>query len=133
MVQLTTRLADAIRDNGGFTYHPDTDRILTVGEDAGYAIAIPGTEYIVGDRFTSDVFTDAVNAAFLAAQDGGYAAEDIHVGGWWSPDRGYMVELTTVLRNIDRSTAITIGELRDQDAIFHLDTGEEITLTRIPV
>lgn len=131
MAALLARLTDAIRDNGGFTYHPDTDRILTVGEDRGYAIAIPGTEYVIGDSLSADVFTDAVNAAFLAAESGGWSAEDIHVGGWYSPDRGYMVELTTVLR-VDRATAVTIGELRSQDAIFDLGTGEEITLHYAP-
>lgn len=132
MTTLTTRLADAIRDNGGFTYSPTEDRILTVGTDRGFAIAVPGTEYVIGDRLTADVFTDAVNAAFLTAQANGWDSEDIHVGGWHSQERGYMVELTTVLR-VDRSSAITIGILRDQDAIFCLDTGEEITLHRVPL
>lgn len=132
MSALVERLHDSIRDNGGFTYSPSEDRILTVGQDRGWCIAIPGTEHLIGQRLTADAFNDAVQAAYLTAQLLGYDSDDVHVGGWHSPDRGFMVELTTVLQ-VDRSTAITLGELREQDAIFNLATGEEFTYGRIPV
>lgn len=120
---LNPALSAALAEFGGFTYDPRTDSLVMVGSRDGYAIAIPGTERNLGTEFTPDAFTAALSDALASIGD--HYGADVFVGGWRSDDRGYMIELTTV-HNVDRSTAMLLGVVRDQDAIFDLGTGEEI-------
>lgn len=123
-------LAEQITENGGFTLDPVTGRTLVVGTDTGWAIALPGTERLIGENLTENAFGEALSdvLASIPADD----RENVKVGGWYSPERGYMIELTTVL-HVDRGTAELIGDIRNQDAIFNLATGEEIFIHRAPV
>lgn len=123
-------LVTAITENGGFTLDLDTARVLQVGQDTGWCIAVPGTERVIGHDLTANAFTAAVADAMASVPVDD--RPDVKIGGWYSPDRGYMVELTNVFR-VDQTTAEIIGDIRDQDAIFDLETGTEITLRRAPV
>lgn len=121
----TMDLQDAMITNGGFTYDPLARALVIVGRGTGYAIARPGTERIIGpgslDRESfAELFADVVYA-YGSQLDGG-----AYVGGWYSPERDvYMIEITDVFR-VDRATALTLGTVRDQEAIFDLATGESI-------
>lgn len=121
---LNPAVVDALITDGGFTYDPREDALVQPGTVRGYAIAIPGTERALGGAFTPLAFGRAVADATSA---GDRYSGDVYIGGWYSPERGYMVELATV-HNVDRVTAVLIGELRYQDAIYDMATGEPIPL-----
>jgi len=118
----------ALEVHGGFTLDPRTGRMLTPGEDRGYVIALPGTEQLLGHEVTEEGFRAAFDAATAEMTDD--QREVVFVGGWYSSERGYMIELSQVL-DIDRDSAEVIGRAFDQDAIFDLTRGEEIPL-RVP-
>lgn len=123
----TTDLLDAVTTNGGFTYSPVADRLFQVGVDTGYAIAIPGTEQIVGSGdITREQFAEGVARVLTDPSAKALIANGVAIGGWYSPERNvYMVELTEILTT-DRIRAVEIGRSRNQEAIFDLATGEEI-------
>lgn len=118
-------LVAAIESNGGFTYDLRTDVLMIPGEATGYVIAIPGTERIVGSGAVSREafaarFVDVVREFADMIDNGAY------VGGWYSDDRdAYMIEISEI-HNVDRDTAVAIGEARNQEGIFDLATGEFI-------
>jgi hypothetical protein len=111
--------------NGGFTLDPRTGRLLTVGEDSGFAIAVAGTEQIIGDALTEEGFRNAFTAAMETVHPVDIDQDAVFIGGWRAPERGYMIELTKV-HHVSRASAILLGVLHDQDAIFDIATGEEI-------
>jgi hypothetical protein len=119
---MSVALLDKITADGGFTYDPGTDSFVSVGEATGYVIAIPGTEMLLGSAgMTRDQFA----ARFAALVSDAVTGHGVYVGGWLSPDRGYLIELSEV-HNVDRATAIAIGVARNQEAIMDLATGEFI-------
>ena len=122
---MTTDLITTITQDGGFTFDATTGTLVTVGTRTGYAVAVPGTEHVVGDAtITREAFADAV--ADVATQYADRIARGAVIGGWYSEDRGvYVVELTDIL-TWDRRTAELIGRIRNQEAIFDLATGEVI-------
>jgi len=122
-------LLDTLKTEGGFTYLPETNDFAP---PAGFAIAVPGTERIIGNNLvTREAF--AVAFADVAEDLLKYAKEYTRpgvvqraIGGWYSEDRGvYMVELAEIW-HVDRELAIDFGKARDQEAIYDLSTGEEI-------
>lgn len=118
-------LIAAIEDNGGFTYDLRSDALMIPGETTGYVIAVPGTERIVGAGAVSrEAFADrfaTVVREFADLIDSG-----AFVGGWYSDERdAYMIEVSEV-HNVDRDTAVAIGQARNQEGIFDLATGEFI-------
>lgn len=119
-------LQHEIAKNGGFTYDPAKGGLLKVGEAKGFAIAVPGTEEIVGNGEVSrDDFAKGVAKVLMKhrARIGNGAV----LGGWYSPERNqYMVELTEIHPPDDREGAIRLGRKRNQEAIFDLSTGETI-------
>lgn len=118
-------LVQAIETDGGFTFDPTTNALLAVGEATGYAIAIPGTEHVVG---TTDITREAFAAAVADLVTDNAELFDLGavLGGWYSPERGvYLVELSMIFR-VDRAAAVKIGEWAHQEAIFDLATGETI-------
>jgi hypothetical protein len=123
----TTDLLTAVTTNGGFTYSPTNDHLYEVGRDSGYAIAIPGTEHIVGSGdITREEFATAVADLLSDPVATVLIANGVALGGWYSPERNvYMVELTEIV-HIDRTRAVEIGRSRNQEAIFDIATGEEI-------
>lgn len=119
-------LQEAIAKDGGFTYDPSTGGLLKVGEAKGFAIAVPGTEEIVGNgEVTRDAFAKGVAKVLMKHRD--KIGQGAVLGGWYSPDRNqYMVELTEIFPPSDRDGAIRVGKARNQEAIFDLATGETI-------
>jgi hypothetical protein len=123
-----TDLLETIATNGGFTYDPKADKLYDTGDVEGYAIAIPGTEQIIGGYAVSretfaQTFADVLTDPGLAE----HLATGAVVGGWYSPERGvYMIELTNIVTGLTREEAIAIGQLRNQEAIYDLGTGEEV-------
>jgi hypothetical protein len=129
MIKMTSAvdLVAVITANGGFTYDPAVGHLITVGETTGYAIAVPGTERLIGaEGITREAFAAAF-ADVVAEYAEAITVDGCVIGGWFSPDRGYMIELTKIWQTIDRETAIMIGQSSHQDAIFDLATGEEIS------
>jgi hypothetical protein len=121
----TPDLVAAITENGGFTYDPTAGALVVVGQADGYAIAVPGTEHVVGDAtITRDGFAAAVADLLV-----GYApeiAQGAMLGGWFSDDRGvYLVELSGI-HHVERAEAIRLGTERHQEGILDLATGEYI-------
>lgn len=122
MINLITTIETA----GGFTYDLRTDALVIVGQTAGYAIAVPGTERIVGSGAIS---REAFAARFVEVvrEFGAMIDNGAFVGGWYSDDRNaYMIEITEI-HNVDRDTAVQIGEARNQEGIFDLALGEFIS------
>ena len=120
-------LLKSIKDEGGFTYDPRKGGLIEVGKAKGYAVAIPGTEEIVGEDkdVAREDFARGVAAVIMKHQD--KIAAGAVLGGWYSPERNqYMVELTDILPADDREGAILAGKQRNQEAIFDLATGETI-------
>lgn len=121
----TPDLIQTITDNGGFTYDPTANALIEVGSTTGYAIAVPGTEHVVG---TADVTREAFIAAvadLITTYADKFAAGAV-LGGWFSEDRGvYLVELSMIFR-VSREFAVEIGQILNQEAIFDLATGETI-------
>lgn len=124
-------LMDEIQANGGFTWDPKTNGILKVGEAKGFAVAVPGTERIVGvekvsgDDITREDFVKGV--ADVLQEHWQELADGAVLGGWYSPERNaYMVELSNIVDPSDRDAAIQLGKERNQEAIFDLATGETV-------
>lgn len=120
-----------IRENGGFTYDPKTGGLLRVGEASGYAVAVPGTEHVIGeekvnaDDISREDFARGVADVLMKHRDA--IANGAVLGGWYSPERNqFMVELSQILPANDREGAIRVGQERNQEAIFDLATGETI-------
>lgn len=120
-----------IEKNGGFTYDPKTGGLLKVGEAKGFAIAVPGTEEIVGeekvnaDDISREDFAKGVAKVLMKHRD--RIAKGAVLGGWYSPERNqYLVELSEIFPPGDREAAIKVGKRRNQEAIFDLATGETI-------
>lgn len=118
-------LLDVMTAEGGFTYDPRADELVRAGEAAGYAIAVPGTERVVGSGSISrEEFADAFVA--LVRSYGDMLGEGACIGGWYSPERDvYLIEISEIY-HVDRDTAIRLGTARHQEAILDLATGELI-------
>jgi len=115
-------LLDSILTDGGFTFDPRRDELLRVGDTTGYMVAIPGTEVLLGPAsLTRDEFA----TRFAALVSSAAVREATYVGGWLSPDRGFMIELSELYRG-DRASAVRLGAERNQEAILDLATGEFI-------
>jgi hypothetical protein len=124
-------LFQAIEKNGGFTYDPRTGGLLEAGKSAGYAVAIPGTEQIVGeekvnaDDINREDFVNGLKKIIKEHQ--GSLGNGMVLGGWYSPERNqYMVELSQILPPDKRQDAIEVGADRNQESVFDLATGENI-------
>lgn len=120
-------LIGAIKANGGFTYSPKGNRLLEVGKDKGFAVAVPGTEQVVGrgKNVSRADFVKGVTDVIM--KHSGAINQGAVLGGWYSEDRDvYMVELTQVLPAGDRAGAIAEGAKRGQEGIFDLASGEYI-------
>lgn len=123
----TAHLLDSIQTNGGFTWNPNTDTLIEVGSVRGYAIAIPGTERLLTSGLNREEFANAFAQLMTDPQLSQYLEDGAVVGGWYSPERDlYMVELADIW-DVDREHAIMIGEALNQEAVFNLCTGEEIS------
>lgn len=120
------KLVHSIKANGGFTYSPKNGRLLRVGKDSGFAVAVPHTEHIVGSgSINRDDFARGV--ASVVGQYRDEIARGAVLGGWYSEERdAYMVELTHILPANDRAGAVAEGQRRNQEGIFALHTGEYI-------
>jgi hypothetical protein len=119
-------LMKSIKDNGGFTYDPKTGGLMVPGKDTGIAVAVPGTEQIVGTGTVSrHQFAKGVQKVLQAHR--AQIAQGAKLGGWYSEDRNaYMVELTDVLPGDNRDAAIAEGQKRNQEGIFDIGKGEFI-------
>lgn len=125
------RLKDEIEKNGGFTYNPRTGGLLRVGEAKGFAIAVPGTETVVGEEKVNGKYISredfAKGVAKIIRAHKAEFAQGAVLGGWYSPERNqFMVELSEIFPPGDREGAIAVGKRRNQEAIFDLSTGETI-------
>jgi len=119
-------LPSVIKRDGGFTYNPRSGGLLEVGKNKGFAVAVPGTEEIVGNGDV-DRESFARGVATVLMKHRAAIAKGAVVGGWYSPDRDqYMVELTEIHPADDRAGAIRLGRKRNQEAIFDLATGDTI-------
>jgi len=118
-------LLDVLRVDGGFTFDPRTEELVMIGAVTGYAIAVPGTERVVGSgSITRDEFATAFVA--LVRAYGPLLGAGGCVGGWYSPDRDvYLIEISEI-HHVDRDTAVRLGARRNQEAILDLATGEFI-------
>lgn len=119
-------LLTAIERDGGFTYSVWADALIHIGETTGYAIAVPGTEILLGPAdLTRAEFADRFAAVLRRTMQSDDTPFPAYVGGWLSPERGYMLELSEI-RQVTRAQAVTLGTERGQEAILDLATGEMI-------
>ena len=124
-------LMKSIKENGGFTYDPRTGGLLVPGKDKGIAVAVPGTEQIVGsgDKVSAHAFATGVQKVIKAHSK--EIANGAKLGGWYSEDRkAYMVELTDLLpgdTKEQRDAAIAEGTKRNQEGIFDIGGNEFIS------
>ena len=115
----------ALVTDGGFTFDPQSAELVEIGTRRGFAIAVPGTETVLGNGdLTTEDLVSAIGDLIMVHADA--LATGAMIGGWHSPERDvYMVEISDVIR-CDRESAIAIGRMRGQEAITDLATGEEI-------
>src|SRR5262249_23096745 len=116
------QLLDTIIADGGFTYDVHSGSLLRVGEASGYMIAIPGTEMLLGP---ADLNREEFATRFAALVSEAAVGEGVYVGGWLSPVRGFMIELSE-LHHCDRDSAVKLGVARGQEAVLDLATGQFI-------
>jgi predicted ABC-type ATPase len=119
-------LIKSIHDFGGFTFDPAKGGLINVGDVQAVAVAVPGTERLVGQgqNVDRDEFVRGVSDVIMA--HGEELGRGAVLGGWYSEDRdAYMVELTELVP--DREAAIKLGQERNQEGIFDLGTGEYIS------
>lgn len=119
----TLTVFESLKADGGFTFDPAAGTMLRIGSATGWAIAIPGTERIVGHgELDANAFANAFADVVLAYGPDLLAGR--YVGGWYSPDRDvFLIELTDIL-HIGRDAAIAIGRARGQEAVLDLASGE---------
>lgn len=119
-------LLEAITRDGGFTYSVWADALVHVGEATGYAIAVPGTEVLLGPASLSrEEFADRFAAVLRRAMQSDGHTLPTYVGGWLSPERGYMIELSEI-HHVSRTEAVTLGTERGQECVLDLASGEFI-------
>jgi hypothetical protein len=118
-------LLDVMEAEDGFTYDPRADLLITSGQATGYAIAVPGTERVVGSGSISrEDFADEFVS--LVRSYGDLLGEGACIGGWCSPERDvYLIEISEI-HHVDSDTAVRLGTARNQEAILELATGELI-------
>jgi hypothetical protein len=126
------KMLQEIDTNGGFTYDPKRGGLLEVGKDKGFAVAVPGTETVVGVEKVNaeDIHREdfAKGVASVIMKHKALIDRGAVVGGWYSPERNtYMVEVTQILPADKKDIAIQAGIDRKQEAIFDLSTGETIS------
>ena len=108
----------SIQDNGGFTYQP----LLQKTPKIGYAVAIfPHAEKV----FDLSKFTEADIHAYLQQHREKFRNANVHVGGWVDQGKVYL-DLSCVVQ--DREEALRLGAHHGQQAIFHLDKMENISV-----
>lgn len=113
-------LAREAIDNGGFTVALDGTR-----PTAGYVVALPNHER----RYQLNTRTGYAHAIYAYVVDNGRVLRDpgAHLGAWVDNGQLYLDVVHVVT---DRESAITLGQLNGQLAIYDLNTGEDIRLTR---
>jgi hypothetical protein len=103
---------------GGFTFDVNTG----LHESHGFVVAVSGHSRI----FRQGEFTDSAVDAYLLEKMPVLAANShLRLGGWYDREHDEVV-LDLVELHEDRDTAIRLGQERDEQAIFDLDTGSEI-------
>lgn len=112
-------------DIGGFTYDPREGRVLDIGDEQGFAIAVPGTEHSLGNgNISQEDF--AANFESVANRYRDHLSAGSYLGGWYSDDRDeFMTELTNIHRT-SREEAIRRGARDNQEGVFDVGEGEFI-------
>lgn len=105
-----------VRANGGITCDPVRRLIV----NSGYAVSLPGNEFVCDDRDLEyrvlSYLRDRYHIWLLA---------DHYFGAWYVADQNvWYLDVTIVVP--DRATAMNIGRMGNQIAIYHLDSGETI-------
>lgn len=123
IAQSSEGLTKSLHDDGGFTFDVRNGGVVEVGSVQGVAVAVPGTETSI----PADGGPQAVKAAMIS-MIGRYQkdiANGAMIGGWYSKERDeYVVELTQLVP--DRDTAVRLGQKRNQEGVFDMETGEYI-------
>lgn len=116
-------LTDAAQ-SGGFTYNPRTKDMPS----SGYAVAVR----VLHSEQKADLAT--ANKRFLRQYLRDWAdvlaIPGTHLGGWIDDEGRLCLDISLVPKS--REMAMGLGYLFDQDAIFHLDTFEEIRIRGNP-
>jgi len=122
------RLFRALIEAGGFTINPDSGRV----ETSGYVVGVPGHTSI---RSAAEIASDRTAARtwmadyIMAVSAHKRENPAIRLGGWYDREHSEVVldhsELFPNTR-ANRRKAIALGRMRDEQAIFHLDTNTEI-------
>lgn len=105
--------------NGGFTIALDGSRPTD-----GYMVALPGyEERIPLQRLSARDVADRIYSYVIAH---GRILRDpgAHLGGWLS-DGCLVLDISHVVQ--DKDSALVLGRLNGQEAIYALETGEEIS------
>jgi hypothetical protein len=122
-------LRELIDSNGGFTFDPTRGVLIEIGSTEAFAIAVPGTEHVIGSGESFVAGVRALTRRYAVE----IATRECVIGGWYSPEHGHaMIELTEIL-DVSRAQAIFIGRARQQEAVLDLATGECIDTSPAPV
>lgn len=118
----TTDLPGTVEREGGFTFNPRTKNLVKVGEQAGFAIAVPHTEVTLGQNLNHVELLSAIEKVTTKNRVA-LSQEDHYIGGWTSPERGFMAELSQI-SVIPKNRAVAVGTARNQEGILNMKTGE---------
>ena len=118
----TRERAETIRENGGVTY----DMSKKTAEKTGYSVApFKATELrLAPEEFTSDTLK-----AYVQTMEDLLDVDGVHLGAWFDGKTNkYVLDVSIVAPNTPagRLLAARLAKNGDQDAVFHLDTFDEI-------
>ena len=118
----TGELAETIRENGGITY----DISKKTAEQTGYSVApFKATEL----RLDPEDFTSDTLKAYVQTMEDLLDVDGVHLGAWFDGKTNkYVLDVSIVAPNTPagRLLAARLAKNGDQDAVFHLDTFDEI-------
>ena len=118
----TKTLLTRMRETGGFTYQPIGNIQVSIGEDAGYGVAMfPQFEEIYQAKdVTAEILMDYRNRHWEEFED-----PENFFGVWWDKEKGLVIlDVSHVVK--DKQAAMDLATELEQDAIFEFKTGEDI-------
>lgn len=116
-------LQDKVLNDGGFTLSPTTGKFV----ETGIAVGVPGHSAIIkASEFSKPGVAEKFFSDYMKKLRKDKASGRTHVGGWFDREHGEIV-----LDRVDLYTSvqdgIKAGRDRGEQAVYNLDTGEEIS------
>lgn len=114
----SNRLYDEVLDNGGFTYLPSENKLIT----SGFACPIANTEVRVERKDFSPMLIASFRDMIAMSKH-----KDLAIGCWWNPRDGvFYLDVIEIEQSL--TLALRKGILSEQQSIYDLNRGLTIWL-----